>query len=88
MTSCRKILTFLVLALAPMAHAAAESGSASDQQARYQDEALKSCNYDLDHDRFGSYATVDDCVADRAEKLSRQAKNGSAHAGPAEHQPN
>jgi hypothetical protein len=56
--------------VAPLAHAAAQA--ASGDQAKYTAQALKSCNYDLDHDRFGDYASIDECVADRAHKLARE----------------
>ncbi len=71
MTRHLKYLTIFVLAAAPLAHAIAQSKPGSDQQSKYAEQALKSCNYDLDHDHFADYATVDDCVADRTQKLSR-----------------
>ena len=82
MTRFLNLTTILVFAAVPMAQAAAQATTAPDQQAKYADAALKSCNYDLDHDHFGSYGTIDECVADRTQKMARedQAKSGAAHA--------
>ena len=82
MTRFLTCMTTLAFVVAPMSHAAAQAEAASGQQAKYADQALKSCNYDLDHDHFGNYASIDECVADRAQKLARddQAKASAAHA--------
>jgi len=71
-------MTTLAVVVAPIAYAAAQGQAASAQQAKYADQALKSCNYDLDHDHFGSYASIDECVADRTQKLARDDQKKAA----------
>ncbi len=80
MTRHLTCLTVIVLAVAPLAHAVAQAAPSTGQQAKYADQALKSCNYDLDHDHFSDYATIEDCVADRTQKLSRADQAKTAHA--------
>jgi hypothetical protein len=68
------MVTALCLALAPAAQATAQQADATtspDLQAKFQQAALKTCNDDLDHDHFGSYSTVEECVADKAARLER-----------------
>ncbi|MEJ0047648.1 MAG: hypothetical protein WDN04_17145 [Rhodospirillales bacterium] len=62
------------LTLAPIAHAAAQQASAAtppDLQAKFQQAAQKSCNDDLDRNHFGAYASIEDCVADKADRMER-----------------
>ena len=79
MTRHLNYLAVFILAAAPMAPAVAQSKPGPDSQSKYADQALKSCNYDLDHDHFADYATIDDCVADRTQKLSRADQAKAAH---------
>jgi|GEM_PF-5787452 len=67
------------IALAPVVHASAEQLPA-DMKAKIEQDAEKSCNYDLDHDRFGSYGSIEECVTDRSASSERAyiAKSGTA----------
>jgi len=58
-------------AAAPSMAAPAGAAASADMQAKFQQQAEKSCNDDLDHDRFGNYGTMDECVSDKAAKLQR-----------------
>jgi hypothetical protein len=82
MTRFLTCVTTLAFVVAPITYAAAQADAASGQQAKYADQALKSCNYDLDHDRFGNYASIDECVADRAQKLARDDQRKAAALAP------
>jgi hypothetical protein len=73
----------LGFAVAPTAYADAQSNPAAAQQAKYEQEAAKSCNYDLDHDRFGNYGSIDECVSDRAQKLAEAGVTKSTTVQPA-----
>ena len=58
----------LGLALTQMARAADAS---PDKEAAMRQAALQSCQSDLDHDRFGDYTTMDDCVDAKVQKMKR-----------------
>ncbi len=64
----------LGLGLAPMARGAEQAAGTAlppAVQAKFQQTAVQTCNNDLEHDRFEGYATMDDCVADKMNKLIR-----------------
>jgi hypothetical protein len=76
------------IALAPSLPAMADQAAApasADMQAKFQQDAEKSCNYDLDHDHFGSYGTMDECISDKSAKLEHAyiARSATAQAQPA-----
>lgn len=84
------ITILMVFAVAPTAFAEAQGDPSLAQQAQYEEEATKSCNYDLDHDRFGNYGSIDECVSARARKLAVEAatKSTTAQAAVPKRQPN
>ncbi len=74
-------------ALAPLTQALAAPGVSPDMQAKFQQDAEKSCNYDLDHDHFGSYGSMDECISDKSAKFEHDylAKSAQAQAGTQSH---
>lgn len=71
MTRVAAVMAVIWFAAAPLARAAAPAAITPDVQARLQQAATKSCNDDLDNNRFGDYASVEECAADRLNKLER-----------------
>lgn len=80
------------IALSPLAPAMAQQAGSADIQAKFQQEAEKSCNYDLDHDHFDSYGTMDECISEKSAKLQHAYMTGSgkaqSKANAQSHQPN
>jgi hypothetical protein len=80
------------IAMAPLMPAMAQQAGSADTQAKFQQEAEKSCNYDLDHDHFDNYGTMDECISDKMAKLKHAYMTGSgtpqSKANAQSHQPN
>ena len=87
MTRVSIAIAALGFALAPLTQALAAPGLSPDMQAKFQQDAEKSCNYDLDHDHFGSYGSMDECISDKSAKLEHDyvAKSAQAQAGTQSH---
>ena len=64
----------------PAAAQQAEHVVPAYQMADFQQQAEKSCSDDLDHNRFGSYDTLSDCIADKSAKLERAYRAPTATA--------
>jgi hypothetical protein len=75
----------LGIALAPAVQAYAQQVPA-DTKATSEQDAEKSCNYDLDHDRFGSYGSMEECVTARSASSERAyiAKSATTQARTAQ----
>jgi len=87
-----RVMAAVGIALAPLAPAMAQqasSAASADMDAKFQQEAEKSCNYDLDHDHFGSYGTMDECISDKSAKLAHaynaRATTAQAQSGGQSH---
>jgi hypothetical protein len=74
-------ITAFCLTIAPFAPAfgqQANNALPKDVQAKFQTASAKACDDDLNHDRFGAYASVDECVADKLGKMERDYRAGHA----------
>ena len=74
-------------ASAPIMAAPVSAAASADLQAKLQQQAEKTCSDDLDHDRFGNYGSMDECVSDKAAKLQRSysAQSRMSQNQPASH---
>ena len=81
------VLGIAMTASVPTMAAPASVASSADMQAKFQQQAEKSCSDDLDHDRFGNYGSMDECVSDKAAKLQRSysAQSRMSQNQPASH---
>jgi hypothetical protein len=90
MTRRLSVLAAFGIALAPLTQAMAAQGNAGispDMEAKFQQDAEKSCNYDLDHDRFGTYGSMDECISDKSAKFEHdyRAKAAQTQSAGASH---
>jgi hypothetical protein len=65
----RAVFTAAALLLSGMS--LAQAADAQGSQAQIQAQAEKTCNDALEHDNFGAYQSMDECVTSTAQKLAR-----------------
>ena len=65
---------FAASALLVMAMPLAQAANTQEAQAQFEAQAEKTCNDALEHDNFGAYQSMDECVNSTAQKLARESK--------------